>query len=297
MRRLIWFAIVASGFGWGTLGIGNRALLNRDVPTYTITAYRGVLATAALLGWLLLARRSLPATRRVWATAAVMATGNMIVPFVALTTAVDHASAGFVSLIVALIPLTTALWSHGMLDDEPLSTLKFGGLMLSVAGIVVLVASGDTGLAAGGEPLVAAGFALTAVVSIGFARMYARRHAATYDPDAITGAQFLLGTGVLLPIAWGVDGFGAFPTGLDWAILLYIGLASTVLPFFLMFWLSQRASATQTALSNYFVPVFGVIGGAIVLGEELQAGLMLAAPLIVGGVLLVDAVEHRRRSA
>jgi drug/metabolite transporter (DMT)-like permease len=296
MRRLVWLAIIASGFGWGTLGIGNRALLNRGVPTFTITAYRGLIATAALVGWLILARRPLPRSARVWATAAVMAVGNMIVPFVALVVAVDNASAGYVSLIVSLITLSTALWSHAMLDDEPLSGLKVAGMLLAVAGVAVLVMSGDSGLVAGGRPLVATGFALLAVFTIGYARMYARLHASTYDPDAITAAQFLIGTAVLFPVAWTVDGFGSVPTGLDWAVLGYVGLACTVLPFFLMFWLSQRASATQTALSNYLVPVFGVIGGAIVLGEQLQTGLLVAGPLIVGGVVIVDALEHRRRT-
>ena len=83
--------------------------------------------------------------------------------------------------------------------------------------------------------------------------------------------------------------------GNQFAISTILGTL-TVLPFFLMFWLSQRASATQTALSNYLVPVFGVVGGAIVLGEQLQTGLLVAGPLIVGGVVIVDALEHRRRS-
>ena len=224
-----------------------------------------------------------------------MASGNMIFPFVAWTTAVGHASAGYVSLIVALIPLSTALWSHRMLDDEPLSGTKLAGLLLAVGGIAVLVLSGDTGLVEGGEPILATALALGAVFTIGFVRTYARRHADTYDPDSITGAQFIIGTTALFPVAWAVDGFGSVPVGLDWAVLAYVGLACTVLPFFLMFWLSQRASATQTSLSNYLVPVFGVIGGAVVLGEQLQAGLLLAAPLIVGGVVFVDAIEHRRQ--
>jgi drug/metabolite transporter (DMT)-like permease len=297
MRRLIWLAIVASGFGWGTLGIGNRALLNRGVPTFTITAYRALIATAVLVGWLIITRRPLPRSARVWGTAAVMAVGNMIVPFVTLVAAVDNASAGYVSLIVSLIALSTALWSHALLDDEPLSRAKVAGLLLAVVGVAVLVLSGDSGLLAEGRPIVAAGFALIAVTTIGFARMYARLRAATYDPDAITAAQFLIGMAVLFPVAWAVDGVGSVPRGMDWAVLAYVGLACTVLPFFLMFWLSQRASATQTALSNYLVPVFGVVGGAIVLGEQLQTGLLVAGPLIVGGVIVVDALEHRRRSA
>ena len=293
MRRLVWIAIVASGLGWGTLGVGNRALVNRGVPPITAAAYRGLLATAAVIVFLAVARRSMPRGRRTWATATVLAVCNMAVPFVTVTIAVQHASAGFVSLLASLIPLTTALWSHAVIPQERLTRLTFLGLTMAVGGVTILMVSGDSGLVEGGEPIFATVMGLTAVLSIGFARMYARHHAASYDADQMTAAHFAVGTVMLLPLALVVEGPRNVPTGLEWAILLYVALAATVLPFFLLFWLSQNVTATHASLSNYFVPVSGVAAGVIVLGERLQPGIIIAGPLIVGGVLIADAIEHR----
>jgi drug/metabolite transporter (DMT)-like permease len=126
--------------------------------------------------------------------------------------------------------------------------------------------------------------------------MNARRQAANYDADSMTAGQITLGVAFLVPFAWVTTGFTEVPRGWEWGILVYIALVCTVLPFFLMFWLSKRASATQTSLSNYFVPLFGVTGGALVLGEQLQPGLLIAAPLIIGGALMVDSFETRARA-
>ena len=107
----------------------------------------------------------------------VMAAFNVVVPYVLFTYAYDNASAGFVSLFAALIPLTTALFAASMLADEPLSRHKLVGLLTGFAGVGALLLSGDSGLESGGRPLFAAVLAIISVASVGYASAYAKRHA------------------------------------------------------------------------------------------------------------------------
>ena len=100
---------------------------------------------------------------------------NLLIPYVVFTFAYDNASAGFVGLFAALIPLVTAIYAHFMLPDEPMTRAKLIGLSVGFAGVVVLLASGDTGLGAEGNPLLAAGLSIAGVAVIGYAGAYAPR--------------------------------------------------------------------------------------------------------------------------
>jgi drug/metabolite transporter (DMT)-like permease len=53
--------------------------------------------------------------------------------------------------------------------------------------------------------------------------------------------------------------------------------------------------ATRTSLVAYLLPVVGIISGALVLDEKVDARVILGTALVIGGVALVNSRFGERR--
>ena len=255
-----WLAVSLAAFGWGTGGIATRAALGEGAGPWAVVTVRVVVSAALVAIWLLVSRGPRPNRHVLW-IGLVMAAFNVIVPYVLFTFAYDNASAGFVSLFAALIPMATALFAWSMLADEPLTRHKLIGLLTGFVGVGALLVSGDSGLESGGRPLFAAALAIISVTSIGYASVYAKRHAGTYDPTEVTGLQFIYAAPVLLVPLLFVEGLPTGVSGTGWAVIVYMGAVSTYLPFYLYYRLLRTVSATTASLIGYVVPLIALVGG------------------------------------
>lgn len=287
LTRSALFAFVLAAVGWGTGGIATRAAFGEGVGGWTLVTMRIVIA-ALLVAGLLLLRGIRNIDRKNWQVGAVMGVLNLTFPYVVFTFAYDNASAGFVGLFAALIPLSTGIFAHFMLRDEPLTRAKLIGLAVGFAGVLVLLASGDTGLGDAGRPMVAAGLSIAGVATIGYAGAYARRHAGVYDATTVTGVQFVVGAILLLPVMLLIEGLPSDVTDLGWSLIWYLAIASTFTPFLIFYVLLRTISATSVSLIGYLVPLVALVGGMLILGEQLEPGIAIGGLLIFGGMLLTD---------
>ena len=150
--REIMIALGLSALGWGLAGVGVRAALGEGVePLSMVVVHAGIVALAVLV-MLWVRRERIPSDRQFWRTATVAGLFNMAVPFALFTTAYQYASAGFVGLLAALMPLSTAIVAHYTVHDEPLTAPKLLGMLVALAGVVLLFVSGDSGLNKGEDP-------------------------------------------------------------------------------------------------------------------------------------------------
>ncbi len=297
MQIRIWAALLGAAAGWGTTGVATRAALDAGVPPVAMVAIRSVIAAALLLAVLLI--RSKPITRdpQRWLTGVVMAAFQLSLPFVLFTLAYQYASAGFVGMLVALIPLATAVIANFVLPDEPLTTVKTVGLIIAFAGVGFLLLSGDSGLAEGGRPLLAAVLSLGAILSIAGSSIFAKGRADTYEPLELTWMQFTIGA-VLLVI--GMVIFEGIPTEMSpwgWALVVYLTIIGSLIPFILYYWLLSKVSATKASLVGYVVPLVALGSGVVLLDERIQIGIVVGGTLILAGVILTDRSEKQRVKA
>jgi drug/metabolite transporter (DMT)-like permease len=291
----VWGAIVASAVGWGTTGVATRAALEDGVPPYAMVTIRAILTAVFVFGYLRVRGVSTSWDRRQWKTGVVMGVTNLAVPFVLFTLAYQYASAGFVGLLVALIPIGTAVGAHYLLPDEPLHLAKIVGLTASLVGVGVLVFSGDSGLASGGRPLVAAALSLGAVAAASFAGVYAKRHVGSYSPIELTGMQFGTGAALLLVAMLVAEGVPPAISAWGWVLVVYMAVFGSVMPYTLFYWLLGEVTATKASLIGYIVPLVALAAGALLLDERIQIGIVLGGMLILGGVILTDRSERTPR--
>ncbi|MBU1865302.1 MAG: DMT family transporter [Actinobacteria bacterium] len=294
MQRRIWGAALLASLGWGTGTVVTRLALRDGASPYEIAMVRGILAGLAVIVFMV-ARRGLrrPGKPAV-AVGVVMAVTNMAIPFVLTSVAVQYASAGFVALPSALIPLTTAAMAHLFLPAERLTWIKTAGLTLALAGVAVLVLAGDSGLEEGGRPLLAGLLGLVSVVSISAGSIVAKHFAGRHGVLEVSGIQFALGAVLIAGASLVFSGsVGAGPTA-AWPELGYLAVAATFIPFLMYYWLIRHVTATYAAAVGYVVPLIAVVAGGIVLGEQIQPGIAVGGALIMAGVVLTDRLEHRK---
>ncbi|MBN2113705.1 MAG: DMT family transporter [Acidimicrobiia bacterium] len=290
MRARIWAAIIISSVGWGTAGIATRAALREGVGPYTIMGIRIVIATAALFAYRMLRRRRLP-DAAMWRLGAVIGLTNITAPYILFTLAVQHASAGFLGLLIANIPLVTAIWAHFLLPDEKMNQRKALGLSLAVGGLAVLLVTGESGLGDAGRAGLSAALALGGVVVSSFGGVHARRHAPNHEVLDLAGPQFALGAAVLLPLMLAIEGLPTAVSAAGWGLMVYMALAGTFMPFVLFFWMLQRVSATTASLPSYVIPVIALAGGAWLLDEQVSWLMAVGGGLILAGVVFTEGAE------
>lgn len=272
--------------------MATRAALNDGLPPIGLTAIRAVMATVLLVALAAAAGRKIELDRGSLRIGTVMGIFNLTVPFLLTTYALRYASAGFVGFMIALIPLSTALIAHYLLPDEPLHMRKVMSLMVALTGVGLLLLSGDSGLATGGRPMLAAGLTGVAVVAIGYAGVYAKRVAGAYNAITLTTTQFGIGALMSIPVALVTEGMPHSITTHGWLVITYLAVVSSIVPFLLFYWLLRHVSSTGVAMIAYLVPLVGLFAGIVLLDEQLQTGIAVGGLLILAGVVLTGHSER-----
>ena len=73
-----------------------------------------------------------------------------------------------------------------------------------------------------------------------------------------------------------------------WALLAFLAVGATVIPYFAFFWATSHASATLVSLSGYIAPLVAVILGVVLLDEQIQGSIVVGGLLILTGVIIAD---------
>jgi drug/metabolite transporter (DMT)-like permease len=109
-------------------------------------------------------------------------------------------------------------------------------------------------------------------------------------------AALTLAACMALPVAVAVEEpFGTVPGWQAAAALLYLGLVPTALATLMLLTVINSAGPGFFSLVNYQVPVWAVIFGAAVWGEEPGPRLALALVLIAAGLAIAQGLVGLRR--
>lgn len=256
-----------------------------------MVALRSVFAAIILFAVLIIRRHRFAADRQRWFIGIVAGIFQLSLPFIFFSLAYQRASAGFVGMLVALIPIGTSIVAHFMLPDEPLSIAKATGLSVAFAGVALLLLGGSSGLEEGGEPLIAGLLILGAVSSISFGTVFIRGRAGKFDTTEISFMQFLVGIVVVGVIMLQVEGLPAHISTWGWTMIAYMTVMGTIVPTMLFYWLLQRVSSTKASLVGYVIPLIALVGGVALLDEKIQIGIIAGGLLILVGVVLANKAE------
>jgi len=169
------------------------------------------------------------------------------------------------------------------------------GLLVGFVGVAILVGF-DPGVLAG-TSLVPALALLGSTLSYAAGAVYARRFLHGLRPmiTALFEVVFALVIASALAVTVG-GGIGLPDSGEAWLAVAWLGLLGSGLAFLVFFRLLARWGATRTSMVAYLLPVFGLILGAVVLQEPVDARLIIGTALVIAGVALVNLRMRRWRA-
>jgi drug/metabolite transporter (DMT)-like permease len=273
-----------------------RAILLRGVESTTLVPLRMTIALIALLVISAVWGRFRTGSRRAWARGAILGVVAMAIPNMVMTHALNFLPVSLGGLLIALIPLTTAIAAHFVVDGERFQPTAIPGMLIALVGCAVLVGFGAESLEGVSNVWHGVAFSLTGVVFAGLGGGLTRRFAMEIPADQLVIPQMLTGTVALLlvvPLAFGFN-LGTIDTTSAWLILL-MGLVGTTLPFTAFIVAASVNPAWRLGLTSYAVPVVAVAMAILFLGERPTLTIAAGAVLIVTGVVMANKASSRSR--
>lgn len=207
---------------------------------------------------------------------------NAAIPWCLLAYAVLTLEAGFTSLLNAATPIFTALIGFFWLK-LPLTRLQTLGLAVGMAGVTIL-AWGKLSFEPGGAgPAIVA--TLAATMSYGYISHFIKRHLHGLSPWTIAFGNLSSATVVLTPFLI-LHHPAQLPGGAALWCATALGVFSTAVAFILLFDILSRSGATAVTTVTFIIPVFGVLFGALFLGEDVTVRMITGMVVALTGAAL-----------
>ncbi|MFT6464726.1 MAG: drug/metabolite transporter (DMT)-like permease [Halopseudomonas sp.] len=247
------------------------ALRDTDIDPASFTAIRIVSGALTLLV-LLFARTRSKAMAGNWRSALAL-----FVYAAAFSLAYVHLQAGAGALLLfGAVQLTMTGW--GLVRGERLRTVQTLGLILAVAGLLILLLPG-----ADAPPLLGGSLMLVSGLAWGIYSLIGR---GAGDPLAATAGNFLRAMPFALLLL--VPFFGSLSVdapGLIYALLS--GALTSGVGYALWYSALKGLTAIQGASVQLSVPIIAALAGALLLNESITVRLVLVAVMTLGGIALV----------
>lgn len=292
--RVDWVLFLLLGFFWGSSYLFIKIGVDAGIEAFTLVTLRvavGFTLLAVIAG---ASRVRLPRDPRTWAHLAVIGVLSVALPFVLITWAEQSVDSTLAAVLNGAIPLIVIILAAVVLPDERLTGPRVAGLIVGFIGLVILVGFDPATLAtSGGLPVAAL---IGSTVSYAAGGVWARRFLGGVRPLVLAIGEVGFALLYVAPLALLFEGTAGLPRTADgWFAVLWLGLLGSGLAFLIFFRLLSRWDATRTSLVAYLIPVFGLVLGAVVLRERVDAGLLVGTTLIVGGIALVNLRRTKAR--
>jgi drug/metabolite transporter (DMT)-like permease len=271
----------------GTWVAGKLAV--EDAPPATIAAARFAIASVLLWAWAR-SRSSVTWPRRadlplVFALGATAVAGyNLLFLYgLELAPATDGAI-----IVPGLAPVLAAALAWPLLGER-IGGRGALGFVLALAGLVLVV---DPAAGVDTDRLLGALLFVLGAACWGVYSILGTKATVRFDTVTATLYGTASGTLMLLPFSFAGGGWGELATASveAWVSVAYLGVFGTVLAFVLFYEGLTRIGPSRALSFALLVPIFGVLGAVLLLGESLTVFTVLGGAAVLAGLWLV---QHR----
>jgi drug/metabolite transporter (DMT)-like permease len=291
---LLAFAIIY--FVWGSTYLAIRIGV-REVPPFLLAGVRFLLAGVLLCGWMR-ARGTPSLTAREWVGATLLAVLFFVFDYGLVFWAEQRVPSGITAVMMATIPVFTAISEILILRTQRLSLRLMTALLIGIGGVGVLV---SRSLTLGESPIDTAGACglIVAAISWSVASSLTRKLPLPASKFMSSGAQMLAG-GVLLTLTAGALGeFRGFHVGAvsrnAWLALAYLIVAGSIVAFTAYVWLIHHESPTKVGTYAYVNPLVAVLLGYFLGGEAIGVRTIVGTACVLVSVLVITTAPAVRR--
>jgi drug/metabolite transporter (DMT)-like permease len=279
---------------WGSTYLAIRYTV-ADLPPLLAMGVRFLLAGALMAAAVRLVRgrAAFGMTRQELTTAAVCGLFLLVGGNGLVAVAEQDVDSGLAALLIAATPLWVVVL-RALLRDRP-STATLIGLLVGMAGVVVLLLPGVSGAAPLGPLLLVCLSSL--LWSCG--TVLATRRPVPADPFVTTVVEMAVGGAAMVVIGsvggeWSRLDLGAVSSS-SWLAFAYLVVVGSLAGYSAYVWLLARAPLSLATTYAYVNPAVAVALGALFLDEPLTATVLVGGAVIIVAVAVVISAESRRQ--
>ena len=233
-----------------------------------------------------------------WRDIFVVGALNTAIPFALFGYATLTLTAGTTSVLNATTPMFGAIVAYVWLKDKLSLSASFG-LFIGFIGVYLLVSENLhfsatlTGQLVEKNVLLPTLAAMLAALCYGISANYTKKHLSTIKPLALAAGSQIAATAMLLPLSLFFMPQTLPSAKAIWSVLL-IGIICTGVAYILFFRLIAQLGPAKAISVTYLIPAFGILWGALFLGETISSIMLIGSGVILLGVALSTGVLQRK---
>jgi drug/metabolite transporter (DMT)-like permease len=295
-KTLLAFAIIY--IVWGTTYLAIRVGVE-EVPPFLLAAMRFLIAGGVIYGWMI-ARGERSPTARQWLGASVIGIMIFVLDYGVLFWAEERVPSGVTAIMMATIPVFTALSEIIILRTQKLTARLTLALLIGIGGVAVLI-SRSLHLAGAPVDTMGALALIFASISWSIASILTRKLPLPPSKVMSSGAQMLSGGIFLALTAAALGEFHNFhPLSVSraaWLALLYLIVAGSIIAYTAYVWLIHHESPTKVGTYAYVNPVVAVLVGYFMGGEALGVRTILGTLFVLTSVVVITSTRAKQVAA
>lgn len=281
-------AIITTTLLWGLSYSSTKVLLETLLPAQI--AFLRLVPAALSLAIALAFSRPKPVSGRDLPRVALGGAFGTFLYFLFENNGLRFTSAGTGSLIISTIPVINVMTGAILFGERP-NPRRWLGVFVSVCGVYLLISQG------GNEPLSLLNMQGNILVFLAACSWVAYTRICEPLLSKYSGLSLIFYQSLVGLILFGLLNLPALPNvnifsqSIILFNLIYLGVFCSALAYlFYLFSLKILGAATVTGSIN-LIPVFGVLGGAVILNEALTAGQLLGGLVAILGVSIVTVPD------
>ena len=285
MELRYWVVLTFLGAVWGSAFI----FIKVAAPEFGAIGLVQARLTIASLVFIpiLLRKKYLILLKPAWKHSLVLAITNNAIPF----SLFSYGSFGADSNILAILNATTAfntmiialLWL-----GEKVTLKQVFGLFLGFIGVIILVNPESSSTS-----IISALLCLIGAACYSFSTVFIQKYSEKTDKMVLIGWSIVFSCFIMIPLTL-LNLPQQIPSTNALLSATWLGSISTGLAFFGYVYLIEKIGAVKTSTVAYFLPVFGIIWGAVFLNEVITGGIILGCATILIGVFF--ATSNKRNN-
>ena len=287
MKNIFTHVIVISAMlFWGMSFIWSKIVFETFSPLTTIFL-RLVISVITLFLFMFLMKINMKVEKKDFKYFLLSAIFNPFLYFIGENYGLQQVSAFFTSVIISTIPVITPFFVF-MFYNEKITKLNVIGLIVSFAGVLIIIFSG--GISAGGNLF---GFIMLglAVISAIFYTIFVKKLSFKYNAVSIIAWQNLIGAILFLPFFVIFDfkeTLSANPGYKVISSLIMLGIFASSAAFIFFTYGIQKLGIIKTNFYTNLIPVFSLIFAYIFLGEPLTILKFTGLIIVITGIVFAE---------
>lgn len=279
---------------WGSTYLAIHFVV-QTLPPFLMAAAR-FLAGGSLLYLWRRGRGDPRPTRTEWRSAVVVGVCLLTGGNGSLVWTEQRVPSGLAALLVGTVPLWVVVLSSVRARGPRPGWSAWAGVVLGLAGMLLLVQGGRAGGGTGAVDPAGAFVITLGAVSWAIGSLYGSRTVQHSSGLMMTAMEMLAGGAGLLVLGtvtgdWGrLNLGGASPE--SWLGLVYLTVVGSGVGFTTYIWLLRVAPVTLVSTYAYVNPVVALVLGSLFAGESLTSRELVAAAVILGAVILTTTARR-----